>query len=120
MASKSNYEGTITATAPAGGVTAGTVVFNTSYRTLLLPLTSATSGATYTALADGCVVSAPVASGAAYAAGQSLGWSTANTNLGAIVTGTTANAHAFPIAAVASGSTTADVVIHLPRAVVVP
>ena len=64
--------------------------------------------------------SAPVASGAAYAAGQSLGWSTANTNLGAIVTGTTANAHAFPISAVASGSTTADVVIHLPRAVVVP
>ena len=35
-------------------------------------------------------------------------------------TGTTANAHAFPISAVASGSTTADVVIHLPRAVVVP
>lgn len=120
MASKSNYEGTVVAVAPAGGVTAGTVVFNASYRTLLLPLTSATSGATYTALADGCVVSAPVASAAAYAAGQSLAWSTANSNLGAIVTGTTANAHAFPISAVASGATTADVVIHLPRAVVVP
>ena len=46
MASKSNYAGTVVATAPAGGVTAGTVVFNAAYRTLLLPLTSATSGAT--------------------------------------------------------------------------
>lgn len=120
MSSKSNYEGTITATAPAGGVTAGTVVFSTAHRCLLLPMISALSGATYTALADGCVVSAPVSSGAAYAAGQSLGWSTASSYLAAITTGTTANAQAFPISAVASGSTTADVVIHPPRAVVVP
>lgn len=120
MASSDNFENTLEMTAPAGGVTVGTMVFDATLRVLVLPLTTATSGNTYCAKVAGKVLSVPVVSTAAYSQGQALAWSTTSTALGAITTGTTANSQAVAAAAIASGATTGDVILRFPQAFVAP
>jgi membrane-bound inhibitor of C-type lysozyme len=116
MASSSNFEGTVLFTAPAGGVTAGTLSFDETRRVLNLPTVTATSGNTYAGKVDGLVVSAPCASGQAYTAGQPVLWSTGNTNLTVATTGTTVNHHAYAAKDIVTGSTTGDFLISLPFA----
>ncbi len=116
MANSSNYEGTLLFTAPAGGVTAGTLVFDATNRVLNLPTVTATSGNTYAGKVAGMVISAPCASGQAYNAGQPVLWSTGNTNLTVATTGTTVNHHAVAAKEIATGSVTGDFIISLPFA----
>lgn len=120
MATSGNFEQTMTLVAPAGGVTAFTLSFNTTSRVISLPLQTATSGNSYVGKVVGFVGTAPVASVAAMVAGQPLTWSTANTNFTPVVTGTTAVVHAWLAAPSVSTTLTGDVILTLPTAVVLP
>jgi hypothetical protein len=55
MATSDNFEGTLAMVAPAGGVTVGTPVYNSTSKQVCLPMTAATSGNTYSAKVVGLV-----------------------------------------------------------------
>lgn len=109
MATSSNFEGTMELTAPAGGVTVGTLVYNSTSKMVVLPMTAATSGNTYTAKVVGLVKSVLKVTGAAWTQGRSLSWTSTKFKS---CTGSTSQATAFNAAA--SGDTTGDVILRFP------
>ncbi len=115
-----NFEGTIQQVALAGGATVGTMHFETTSRLPSLPMTTATSGNTFIGKVMGLVRSAPVASAAAIKAGMALNWNTTTNLYTPIVTGTTAIVNAYAFGAIAISSTTGDVILCLPTAIVLP
>lgn len=120
MPASDNFECTLEFVAPAGGVTAGTMVFVTANRNLILPMTTATSGNTYTGKVMGKVTGIAVTATQAMVAGTPLAWNTTNTLLAAIASGTTANAQAIAATAIAASASTTDVILIFPQAVVTP
>ncbi len=115
-----NFEGTVQQVALAGGAAVGTLHFETSTRAVTLPMTAATSGNTFVGKAMGLIRSAPVASAAAIKALMPLSWNTTTNLFTPVVTGTTAIVQAYAFGAIAISSTTGDVVLCLPSAIVLP
>lgn len=120
MATSDNFAGTLTFVAPAGGTTAGTLLFNATTRCVIYPFATVTSGSNYTGKVVGKVVGAPLESVAAAAAGTPLSWSTTNANFTPVVTGTTAMVNAYLAAPSVSTTLTGDVILCLPAATVRP
>lgn len=115
MPAKGNFEGTLQLLAPAT-VTAGTFVFvaTTLNRYLVLPMTSAASGAKYTGLVEGLVTGAPISTlCAAATGGVPLRWLTTTSKF--IHLTAVGNAQARSVGTITAGSTTADVVLHFPQ-----
>ena len=113
-ATADNFEGTITRVAPAGGATAGTLIYDSTMRALFLAMTTATSGNNYTAKAFGLIRGAPVSSAAAVLGGFPLTWSTATSKFAKATSAATTFIQGWANSGVASGSTTIDVVLTLP------
>lgn len=115
MPSKGNFEGAIQLLAPAGGVTAGTMIFVATARNryAVLPMTTATSGNTYTGLVEGYIKDAPVSTlCAATTGGVPLTWLT---TVGKFKHMTAAgNAQALSVGTISAGATTADVILRFP------
>lgn len=113
MASSDNldYDIAIALTAPAGGVTAGTLVYNSTSKAVVLPMTTATSGNTYTGKIIGLVRSAPKLSGAAWTVLRSLTWVS---SLSKFKSSTGGASQAVAYSAAASADTTGDVILRLP------
>jgi hypothetical protein len=115
MPSKGNFAGTLQLLAPAGGVTAGTMIFVATARNryAVLPMTTATSGNTYTGLVEGYVKDAPVSTlCAATTGGVPLIWLT---TVGKFKHVTAAgNTQAISVGTITAGATTADVILRLP------
>jgi len=108
-------------TAPAGGVTAFTLkMMDTQDRPVVLPLVTATSGVLFSALMQGGIDGAPIATTVACVQGAPLAWSTANSNFAEVATGSTANTQAVADAVIASGSTTASMILRFPTAFLAP
>lgn len=107
-------------TAPAGGVTAFTLLCDATDRTVVLPLATATSGNTYPALVAGGIAGAAIATTVSGGHGLPLAWSTANSNFAEIASGTTANAQAVLDAVVTSGTATASLILRFPAAYAAP
>jgi len=120
MATKGNFEGTVTLVAPAGGTTTGTQIFDATTRTLILPMTTATSGANYTGLIIGLMRGVPVSATATIAAGQPLAWGTTNSTFAACATGATGVCHGYAAASIGTSDTTGDVYVIPPAAFVRP
>lgn len=111
MPTSNNFEGTMELTAPAGGVTAGTMSYNSTSKMVVLPMTTATSGNTYTGKVMGLVKTVPKLSGAAWTVLRSLTW-VSSTSKFKSSTGGASQAVAFNAAA--SADTTGDVILRLP------
>jgi hypothetical protein len=108
-------------TAPAGGVTAFTLkMLDTQDRSVVLPLATATSGNTFPALVAGDLDGAPIATTVACVHGAPLAWSTTNSNFAEVATGTSANTQAVADAVIASGSTTASLILRFPTVFAAP
>lgn len=108
-------------TAPAGGVTAFTLkMLDTQDRPVVLPLVTAASGVLFSALMQGGIDGAPIATTVACVHGAPLAWSTANSNFAEVATGSTSNAQAVADAVIVSGSTTASMILRFPSAFVAP
>lgn len=120
MASSDNFENTLALVAPAGGVTAGTMAIDVNTRQVVLPMTSATSGNTFTAKVMGRIKSAPVISTMTGVQGASIAYATATSNFTYPTTGTTVNVQGILAANFAAGGTTADIILDLPRSYVAP
>lgn len=115
MPSKGNYEGTLTLLAPAGGVTAGTMVFVATAlkRYAVLPMTTATSGNTYSGLVEGYIVGAPVSTlCAAITGGVPLLWQTTVAKFKHVTAA--GNSQAVSVGTITAGATTADVILRFP------
>jgi hypothetical protein len=119
MPSKSNYEGTLRLLAPAGGVTAGTMVFVATARNryAILPMTTATSGNFYTGMIEGYVKDAPVSTlCAATTGGVPLLWLTTVAKFKHLTAA--GNAQALSVTTITAGATTADVILRFPSSIV--
>lgn len=90
-------------------VTAGTLYYNATSKAVVLPMTSAITGATYAAKITGLVRTVPKATGAAWTVNRSLSWTSTKFKS---CTGSTSQAVAYNAAA--SGDTTGDVILRLP------
>jgi hypothetical protein len=112
MASTSdNINDVITLTAPAGGVTAGTVSYNSTSKALVLPMTTATSGNTYAGKITGLIRAVAKTTGAAWTVNRSLTWVSSTAKFKSC-TGGASQATAYNAAL--TGDTTGDVVLRLP------
>ena len=120
MATKGNFEGTATLVAPAGGSTTGTLIFDATTRNLILPMTTATSGANYTGLIMGLMRSVPVSATVALAVGQPLAWGTTNSTFTQCATGATGVCHGYAAAPIGTADATGDVYVIPPAAFVRP
>ena len=119
MPSKGNFEGTLRLLAPAGGVTAGTMIFVATARNryAVLPMTSATSGNTYVGMVEGYVKDAPVSTTCtATTGGVPLTWLTTVGKFKQLTAAT--NAQALSVGTISSGATTADVILRFPASIV--
>jgi hypothetical protein len=103
--------GTVQAVAPAGGVTIKTLVLDSTTRVLLLPLQTATSGSTYTALTTASMkrLKGVTAGTAAWAAGDKLVYASATSNFLPYASGTAYIICGHAAAAKADAATTGDI-----------
>lgn len=113
MSTSDNFEGTTASVAPAGGVTVGTLVYNSTSKAVVLPMTAATSGNTYTAKTNGLVRTVAKLTGVAWVQHRSLRW-ISSTSKFAVTTATTQVSQATAFAAAAAGDTTGDVILRFP------
>jgi predicted RecA/RadA family phage recombinase len=113
MATSDNFEGTLAMVAPAGGVTVGTPVYNSTSKQVCLPMTAATSGNTYSAKVVGLVKTVAKLTGVAWVQGRSLRW-ISSTSRFAVTTATTQISQGSAAAAAAAGDTTGDVILRFP------
>lgn len=121
MASSDNFEGTLSLATPSGGVTAGTVIIDATTRVVMLPMTTtAVTTVNFVARVAGRIKSAPVISTMTGVQGASVQWSTSTSNFVYPTTGTTAQVQAVLCANFATGGTTADVILDMPRAYIAP
>lgn len=74
MATSDNFEGTMALTAPAGGATTGNIIYNATSKLVVMAMTTATSGNTYTGKGNGLIRNSIKLSGTAWVSGQSLRW----------------------------------------------
>lgn len=118
MASKSNFEGTLRLLAPAT-ITAGTLTFlDTALtgRLVVLPMTSVSSGGYYTGLVEGYVKDADLDTTCdAATGGVGLTWNTTNGGFKHLTAAT--NVQAYSVSTITVGTSTADVILVLPRAI---
>lgn len=107
-------------TAPAGGVTAFTLLCDATDRTVVLPLATATSGNSYPALVEGGIAGAAIATTVSGGQGLPLAWSTANSNFAEVASGTSANTQAVLDAVITSGTATAALILRFPTVYAAP
>lgn len=108
----SNTDDTISMAAPAGGVTAGTLLFNATTKSVSLPMTTATSGNTFSNKILGRVNTVPKSTAAAWLGGQPLNWVSSSS---AFKIYTAAGViHARAAADATAAATTGDVILITP------
>jgi hypothetical protein len=113
MPTSDNFEQTLALTAPAGGAVVGTLILAATSNMVILPMTAATSGNTYTGKVVGLVKSVIKKSNAAWVVGDSLrftGTKFARTTINTQVSQATA------AAAATSGAIVGDVILRFPCA----
>ncbi len=108
----SNTDDTISMAAPAGGVTAGTVLFNTTTKSVSLPMTTAASGVTFSNKVFGRLNTIPKSTAAAWIGGQPLNWVSASSFFKVYTAGGVIHARAAADATAAA--TTGDVILITP------
>lgn len=113
MAASNNFEDTLAMVAPAGGAVVGTPIYNSTAKNVVLPMTAATSGNTYSAKVLGLVTGAAKLTGVAWVQGRPLRW-ISSTSKFAVTTATTQVSQAVAAAAAAAGDTTGDVILRFP------
>ncbi len=111
MATSHDYDGNIIRVAPASGVTAGTVYADATDKVVYLAMTTAISGANFSAKVEGRVNGVAANTAAAWTAGQPLAYATSS-GFTHIITGAVIVAHAAAARAIAA--TTGDVILCLP------
>lgn len=112
MPTSDNFSDTIIRVAPAGAVVAGTVYADATDKVVCLAMTTAASGANFTAKVTGKVRSVLKVTGSAWTAGQRLihdatAFTVYASGLGVVI------AHAA--VAAASADATGDVILELPN-----
>jgi hypothetical protein len=110
-----NYEGTLQATAPAGGAVVGTFLYNSTTKSLTLPQTAATSGNAFTGRMQGLVTGVAKFTGVAWVQGQSLRW-VSTLSLFKITTINTHVSQATAAAAATAAASTGDIILRFPVA----
>ena len=113
-----NFEGVQPCLAPAGGVTAYTPSYNATSKMLTLPMTTATSGNTYSGKVTGLVKGMAKFTGVAWVHGQALRWIT-SLNLWKITTINTHVSQGSASTAATAAATTGDVILRFPCAGVI-
>lgn len=108
----SNTDEVISLAAPAGGATANTLIFSASLKMLVLPMTTATSGNTYSAKILGRVNTVPKSTAGAFTGGQPLNWASTAASFKAYTAGGVIHARAAGDATAAA--TTCDVFLICP------
>ena len=111
MATSHDYDGCLIRVAPAGGATAGTIIADATDKVVCLPLTTALSGANFTAKVEGRVNGVAANTAAAWTTGQPLAYATGS-GFTHIITGAVIVAHAAAPRAIAA--TTGDVILCMP------
>jgi predicted RecA/RadA family phage recombinase len=109
MATRDNYNGVFTLTAPTGGVTAGTM--KVIQGVVCLPEKTVAAGVTFPAVIWGRVKAAPAAGTATWTAGQKLYWVTASAHFSTAATGNV-DYGVRAAADKASAATTGDIILH--------
>jgi hypothetical protein len=115
-----DFSDTLPLVAPAGGTTAGTVIFNTTTRNFIFPLETVTSGSTYIGKVRGLLKGVAIESVAAMAAGTPLEYQTATSNFGPVTSGTTATIQAWLAAPSVSTVLTGDIILTMPVSYTAP
>lgn len=118
MATSDNFEGTMPLTAPAGGATTGTLIMNATSKLVSMPMTTVTSGNTYTGKVVGLIRNSTKLSGVAWVSGQSLRWLSSTSKWAK----TTINTHVSQGTAYGDATSAAilgDVVLRFPVAGVI-
>lgn len=109
MATSHEYSGALTFVAPAGGATAGTIIYNSTTKCAIFPLTTAASGANYIGKAEGLVKGVSRITTTDWIVGMRLAHDGT-----AFTTVTTAAAAVVAHAANAATATTGDVILCFP------
>jgi hypothetical protein len=114
MATSHDFDETLSYAAPAGGATAGTMLYNATSKMVVLPLTTATSGNTFTAKIRGLVKGAPrsTAVSTAWTVGIGLAWVTATSKFKIATAASLAAAQAAAVTG--TTDTTGDVILIFP------
>jgi predicted RecA/RadA family phage recombinase len=107
-----NTDEVISMAAPAGGATAGTILFNTTTKSVTLPMTTATSGSTFANKILGRVNTVPKSTAAAWVAGQPLNWVSASSHFKVYTAAGVI--HARAVADATAAATTGDVILITP------
>jgi hypothetical protein len=100
--------------APAGGATAGTIIYDSTSLVVVLPMTTATSGSTYTGKVIGRVNSVAKVSGTAWVGGAALTWVSSSSAFQITVSGSGQTTQAVAFGAASSAAVTGDVVLRHP------
>ncbi len=110
MATSHDFEGALSFIAPAGGVTAGTLIVNSTTKAAIYPLTTAASGVAYSGKVFGLIKGVPRVTTTDWIVGMRL----AHDGTAFVVT-TTGAASVVGWAANAATATTGDVILTLPE-----
>jgi hypothetical protein len=107
-----NYDVDVPMSAPAGGLTAGTLYYNATTKSVYLPMVTATSGNTATVRIFGKATAMPKSTAAAWVCGQGLNWVTSTSAFKVYTAGGVI--HARAVADATAAATTGDVVLITP------